>query len=179
MFDVTWFENDLDDLILAIPPVFQNTNVEKVRTRGVEAALDLCLFENVPWLGDARSRWHYTWSDTKAIRSASFGVSDGQRLLRRPEHEFFAELIWSPYYRVETVLSLQYVGERFDIDANSFARFKAKSYLLVNLSGSFEITGSVTLFGRIENLADKQYEDVAGFNTAGLSGYGGIKVDFY
>ena len=178
-FDVTWFENDLDDLILAIPPVFQNTNVEKVRTRGVEAALDLCLFENVPWLGDARSRWHYTWSDTKAIRSASFGVSDGQRLLRRPEHEFFAELIWSPYYRVETVLSLQYVGERFDIDANSFARFKAKSYLLVNLSGSFEITGSVTLFGRIENLADKQYEDVAGFNTAGLSGYGGIKADFY
>lgn len=177
-FDVTWFQNDFDDLILAIPPAFQNTNVEEVRTRGVETSVEVHLFENVPWLGGARTRWYYTWNDTEALRSASFGVSDGQQLLRRPEHEFFGDLIWSPCDRVEAVLSLQFVGKRFDIDAVSFARFEANSYLLVNMSGSFKLTESVTLFGRLENLADKQYEDVAGFNTAGLSGYGGIKVDF-
>ena len=40
------------------------------------------------------------------------------------------------------------------------------------------MTDGIQLFARVENLFDEDYEDVLGFNTAGTSGYLGIRVGF-
>lgn len=39
---------------------------------------------------------------------------------------------------------------------------KMKDYMLVNLAGSYDITKNLQLFGRVDNLFDRQYEEVAG-----------------
>jgi vitamin B12 transporter len=44
----------------------------------------------------------------------------------------------------------------------------------LDLSGSYALTDSTKLFGRIENLTDNRYQDPSGFNTPGFSAYVGL-----
>jgi vitamin B12 transporter len=53
-----------------------------------------------------------------------------------------------------------------------------KDYLLVNLAGSYDLTKNLQVFGRVDNLFDRQYEEVAGYGTPGIGAYGGVKVSF-
>jgi vitamin B12 transporter len=51
-------------------------------------------------------------------------------------------------------------------------------YTLINLAASYDISKNFRLFGRVENLLDKGYEEVKGFGTPGLSFFGGIRLGF-
>ncbi len=103
-----------------------------------------------------------------------FGLSDGSRLLRRPDHKAFLEILLPfPGRRLSTTMSAIYVGKRDDLDPATFNTVKADDYLTVDLAGSFQLTESLQIFGRIHNIFDQAYEDVLGFSTAGLSAYGG------
>ena len=57
-------------------------------------------------------------------------------------------------------------------------RFEFSSDVVVDLIGSFRINEYVELYARAENLFDEDYEDVLGFNTPGVSGFGGIRLRF-
>ena len=48
--------------------------------------------------------------------------------------------------------------------------------VVVNLAGRLGVTERVSLFGRIDNLFDEEYEQVYGYGTAGLSAYGGVNM---
>jgi len=52
------------------------------------------------------------------------------------------------------------------------------SYTLVNLAASYRILDNVSLYGRVENLLDKNYEDVFSFQTPGISGIVGLNMTF-
>ena len=49
------------------------------------------------------------------------------------------------------------------------------AYAIFNLATQFEIEKDLVFEGRIENLFDKQYEHVYGFNTPGVSMYAGFR----
>jgi vitamin B12 transporter len=51
-------------------------------------------------------------------------------------------------------------------------------YLLVSLSGSYDISPNIRLFGRIENLLNEDYQEVFGFETAGIAAYGGLRISY-
>ncbi|MNC89725.1 vitamin B12/cobalamin outer membrane transporter [compost metagenome] len=51
-------------------------------------------------------------------------------------------------------------------------------FVLVSLAGSYEMTESIELFGRVENLLDEDYEEVFGNNTPGIGVYAGFRVGF-
>jgi vitamin B12 transporter len=53
-----------------------------------------------------------------------------------------------------------------------------KAFTLVNLAGAWKLTEQVETFGRIENLADRAYREVYGFNAAGRAAYAGLRVRF-
>jgi vitamin B12 transporter len=46
----------------------------------------------------------------------------------------------------------------------------------VNFTLSYQLSETVELFSRIDNLFDKEYEEVYGFGTMGAAAYGGFKV---
>lgn len=169
----TLFFNDIDDMIVAVfdGVAFRNVNVEKVETKGVETFVE---FHPAPrW----SSRLNYTRTDTEAVRAASFGLTDGSALLRRPEDEAGADLTHLfPGGRGQTTLSVLYVGERLDLDPVSFATVTAGDYLVVNLSGSVRVGGPVELFARVDNLLDEEYQEVLGFNAPGLGAYAGLRI---
>jgi len=65
-----------------------------------------------------------------------------------------------------------------DFSTSPSRRVKLDQYTLVNLAVSYDITKNFQLFGRVENLLDKEYEEAKGFGTPGLSFFGGIKLSF-
>jgi vitamin B12 transporter len=48
-------------------------------------------------------------------------------------------------------------------------------YFLVNAALYYDLTQSIQLYGRIDNLFDEFYEEAWSYATAGFSVYGGIK----
>jgi vitamin B12 transporter len=169
----TYFYNDIDDMIVAAPPSFQNINVENVVTNGVET------FVAISPIGNLMTRLHYTYTDTEARKAASFGISEGSRLLRRPLHNFSGDISYRFLKdRAQGTLTIFYVGERADIDPITFATVTADDYVVVNLPVSFKLRDDMEIFGRIENLFDRDYQEVLGFNAPGISAYGGVKISF-
>ncbi len=52
------------------------------------------------------------------------------------------------------------------------------SYTVVDLAGSWRLTGSLELVGRVTNLFDEDYEEVLGYSRPGVAFYGGLRGRF-
>ena len=106
---------------------------------------------------------------------------NGVREIRRPPTIASANLVWRPPGgRGSATLTARYNGEMTDSDFSAFpARtVTLKAFTLVNLAGAWKLTEQVETFGRIENLADRAYREVYGFNAAGRAAYAGLRVRF-
>jgi vitamin B12 transporter len=56
-------------------------------------------------------------------------------------------------------------------------RIVQPGYELARVAAEYTLTDNWTLFGRIENLFNVQYEDPAGFLRPGFGIYGGVRLD--
>jgi vitamin B12 transporter len=99
---------------------------------------------------------------------------------RRPKDIASANVTWAPKtLPVTTTLTVRYNGKQTDYAFNSdFDRLVVdlKSYTLVNLNATYDITKHVQVFGRVENLLDKTYQEVFAFATPGRAVYGGVRL---
>ena len=104
---------------------------------------------------------------------------------RRPMHKIDAQLhyqcspVWLMYAQA------QYVGQRYETDNNNALIMPMQSYTLLHLSTRYAINEKCTLFARIENLTDEEYETAfdfsnpkQGYNHSGRALYGGVRVEF-
>jgi vitamin B12 transporter len=57
-------------------------------------------------------------------------------------------------------------------------RLKAMGATLVNLAAEYKATDKVTVFGRVDNLFDKRWENPVGYLAPGFGAFGGIRVAF-
>jgi vitamin B12 transporter len=48
----------------------------------------------------------------------------------------------------------------------------------VNFAAEYEVNPHMSIFGRIDNLANEHYAEVFGFPALGRPAYGGIKLSF-
>ncbi|OGR83903.1 MAG: hypothetical protein A2902_05380 [Elusimicrobia bacterium RIFCSPLOWO2_01_FULL_64_13] len=158
-----YFRNDFKDLIDFDPAASRYANTVNARSSGVEA------FAQARPFGPLRVRLDYTHTSTE-------NKSTGQELLRRPRNKFGASSQYNfPKRQAYVNLGVVFVGRRDDLDFDTGERVRLKDYTLVNLAGGFETVKNFKLFGRIENLLDQKYEEVAGFGTPGISGFAGVK----
>jgi vitamin B12 transporter len=91
-------------------------------------------------------------------------------LLRRPRDKAHIGVTVTPIAAVVLTAEVDYVGRRSDAGGT------VGSYWLARATGSYAVTKWLQLFGRIENLTDKVYQETLGYGTAGLSLYGGLRV---
>src|SRR6185437_15049325 len=165
VLDATYFNNKFRDLISFDFIANRELNIGRARSQGAE-------------LGAALKPWdpltigvNYTYTDTE-------DESTHEELLRRPRNKVGGYLNYRYCRNGSLTLSGTYTSSRADIDPVSFGRTRVGSYLLVNLSTSYKITDHIELTGRIDNLLNQHYEEVAGFGTADFSLYGGLKLTF-
>ncbi|HEX4847100.1 MAG TPA: TonB-dependent receptor [Novosphingobium sp.] len=156
----TLFRRDSTNLIDYVWPTGY-FNVGRARAQGLE-------LEGVAKVTPRFTvRAAYTWLEaTNRIT--------GTDLARRPRHTLSASADWTtPLGGLALGADVRLADDSFD-DRGNFTRLDG--YALVTVRASLPLGERVELFGRIENLADVQYQTVFGYGTYGRSGYAGIRV---
>ncbi len=168
---VTGFYNRYKDLIEyydpdgwlgPIPGTYGN--VARAETSGVEVSGS---FEVVPRALTLAASYTYLHTEDLAT---------GQALLRRPRHSGMASVIYTGIDDLSLEGRVVYVGERLDYVGSSVAT--VDDFARVDLFANYKVNDTFELTGRIENLFDKHYHVVEGYETAGFSVYGGARVKF-
>lgn len=161
---LTYFDQKYDDLIdwVETPPgswLYSPQNISKAEVKGFEASASAKVTD------DVTVRSSYTYLDTEDKET-------GERLRRRPKDKvsISAEYSGEP---VTLLAEYIFVGKVFD----SSSVGNLGSYSLVNLSGTCKLKKGASLFARVDNLLDTDYETAGGYGTPGLSAYAGLKFE--
>jgi vitamin B12 transporter len=164
---VTYFHNRFKNLIewrLDSNWKSSPTNVSSAKTEGVEAVLDLKFSDKVSISN------FYTFLQAQ-------NLSDGSQLLRRPKHSGGVSLNYTPWEKIGVHLKTNYVGRRADFGRDSNKTTNG-SYLKMDLVTSYEYLPSKKLYARVENLTNRHYDDVMGYESNGTMLTVGSDVEF-
>lgn len=135
-------------------------NIDNVRTKGVELFAELQVTETILISGN------YTYTNAKDTNS-------GLALIRVPENAAFAEVSWQALQNLNLTASIIYNGKEkysFGPDLEGWTRF--------DLKASYDLNDKVEVYARVDNLFDKEYQQVRGYGTADRSFYAGIRGKF-
>ena len=159
------FYNEIDDIIdwrtvdfATFEGQYQNIS-GKSKFKGVEISYEKTLGENYLF------GTNYTYTDAKD--------KDGNRLLNRPRYTTNARLTYLPTKDFSFTTIGEYIGSRKDYSGVDTGR-----YFLAHLNTQYHIDKTWSIQGKIENLFDKDYQEVDGYATQGRSFYLGIKASF-
>ncbi|MEQ8262866.1 TonB-dependent receptor [Pseudohaliea sp.] len=160
--ELTWFEQQVEDQIFFDLVGFSGYLQEdgESESRGVELAASWPLAAGFTVDGN------YTWNDAE--------TATGEQRARRPEH--LGNLGFTFTGRDERLKLGAHL--RLSRDAVSTAATPLDDYEVVDLNASFELFPGLTLFGRIENALDEDYEEVPTYNTAERAAYAGLRYRF-
>ncbi len=161
----TWFHNDIRNLIVNGPaPDFTYGNIGRARTQGAEAFIAWKAMDTLSLRVD------YTYTD--AIDAAT-----KLELARRPRNRLGLTGNWQALPDLSVDATLLVTGPQADIGRESGVREKIGGYTVLNLAANYRLTETWSLFGRIENATDTDYQSPDGFLRPGIGAYGGIKVN--
>jgi vitamin B12 transporter len=100
-----------------------------------------------------------------------------EELLRRPRTKIDVTAVWRPTEKLTLSATGLYVGARVDGNRDfSIPRLTAGPYAVFGVAGEYAVTKTLTAFARIDNLADRRYEDPTGFQRPGIGAFGGLKL---
>ncbi|HWD14590.1 TonB-dependent receptor [Pseudochrobactrum sp. sp1633] len=164
--DITYFNQDLSDEIVGTMNSVKNLDGRSKR-HGVELAATLNLFHGFTAGGS------YTYTSSRDAESVIE--------VRRPRHSGSVNVAYTFYEdRARLFGEAVFNGK---MDDNVFVtglppRLTLGSYTVVNIGGSYKFTDKLEGYARIENLFDKKYQEVYGYNTPGRGAFAGLKASF-
>jgi len=160
----TWFHNAIRNLIDANAAGDSLANIGAATTYGAETFIT---FAPVPRL---KLRADYTYTVARDDQS-------GEELLRRPRHKASLAAAWRGPGRLAISGSVLYVGSWVDGNRSfSIPRLNARAYVVANIAAAYDLGSGVELFGRIDNLLSRRYEDPVGFQRPGFGAFAGVRV---
>ena len=129
--NLTWFENDVENLIVDRFGAAPFNTTGKGKASGLEVGLE-------GQAGLIRYGLAYTYLDDS--------------LVGLPEHVFQAHLHWEATDQLNLGAEVSYVGSR------NLGGDPLDAYVVTRLYSSYELTGHVTINARLENAFDERYE---------------------
>jgi outer membrane receptor protein involved in Fe transport len=185
LLEATWFRNTFDDLIVAVGRFvessrFRTDNISNARASGLELAATM----RTRTAGfDLQGRFTYTFLDSEILAvdrdsAAPSPFIAGQSLLNRPRHQWAVDagvsrgrvIGWVRGGGRGRVLAVEPSYGTFG------GLFDAAGYGVWNAGASWRLSRQLELFGRIENLFDREYEEVFGFPALGRGAMAGIRI---
>lgn len=159
-FDLVWFRRDVrDQIVFDFDPLTFDavyTNLARNRAEGVE------LSGTGTWRG---LRAGLSYSLTRA-----FDRDTGLQNVRIPRHQGAIDLDFTGFQRLSFGGRLFLNGRERD-----FAR-EVGGFVRLDLHAGYRLTNRLEVTLAVENSTDSQYEDVADFGTAGISGFLGLRL---
>ena len=149
---------------------FFNTNL--ARARGADVVTEARITR---WLS---ASMNYTYDSTRTLSASTDPANidpnylPGSRLLRRPVNSGNVSLN-AGYGRTNWNFSGYFTGQRYDY--NFPDQIINPGYALLNLAASYTIARGFSVYGRINNLANKQYQEVYGYPALGREFRIGVK----
>ncbi|HTV26874.1 MAG TPA: TonB-dependent receptor [Xanthobacteraceae bacterium] len=166
-FGATYFHNDITNLIVGTydPVTFISSyaNIDKATTQGVESFASGIVSKQL------RLRADYTYTEARDDIT-------GLALLRRPANKVSASAIWLPIDKLSITATLLYVSSWSDINRSTYLTMIQPGYTTARIAAEYAVNDNWTLFARIENLFNEQYEDPAGFLRPGFGVFGGLRI---
>ena len=186
--DAVGFYNRYDDLIVTVGSFegssrYRSDNIANARSRGFELGLTARHRFGTLRPADLHARVAYTMVDSEVL--ALDGADDverpfevGQILLRRPRHQLSVEAGLAAG-RLTTFLTGGARSHTLDIEP-SFGTFGGlffnQGFNVWNGGASWRLYRTVHLFGRVENLFDRRYEEAFGFPALGRRAAIGLRI---
>ena len=186
--DAVAFYNRYDDLIVAVGSFTQASryttdNISNARARGFEFGVEAGhrLFTARPL--DLQARLGYTFVDSEVLAvdqddEAPPPFTVGQPLLRRPRHQFSAD-VTGRIGAVTAFVSGRVRGEALDVEPSlgTFGGLHvAEGFTVWNTGLSYRLRRVGDVFVRVENLFDRTYEEALGFPALGRRATLGLRV---
>jgi outer membrane cobalamin receptor len=182
------FVNNYDDLIVATGSFsgsshYRTDNISNARARGFEVAGTARAPLGGPGGGSLQVRIGYTRLATEILAVDQSGSAPppfivGDRLLRRPDHMFSADVLLS----AGPLAAFLQGGARStvrDVDP-SFGTFggiyDGPGYSVWNAGASWAFWSRLQFFGRVTNLFNREYEEALGYPALGRSAMVGLRV---
>jgi vitamin B12 transporter len=167
---LTYFHNDLSNAI-GSNGLFQTLNLGAAETLGLEAELRAQPISNLLFA------FSYTYLDAENTSSKDITQLHGARLPRRPRNEVYVSASYLWWKKLRTVVEAKFVNAREELNFGG-PNFDIEDYSFVNFAAEYEVNPHLSIFGRIDNLANEHYSEVFGFPALGRAAYGGMKVRF-
>jgi vitamin B12 transporter len=157
---LTYFHNNIRNLIVYDPLLFALSQVNQARTQGLESAFNWQPSESFGFSAQ------YTYLDAK-------DTSAGKRLVRRPRHTVTSDIWVKPMPKLRLG-----VGALYIIDREEANQVDVEDYLRLRLTASYELSKNCDLFARVENLLGERYSEVQGFPAMRTGAYAGFRLRF-
>lgn len=165
-FGVTYYRNRIKDLIAVNDAGTTSINISRATTYGLENFISYAPVPELTFRAD------YTYGMATNDRTE-------QQLLRRPKNKASLNATWNATHALTLSATLIHVGSWTDVNRSfTIPRFRADGFTTVNIAASYDINERTTLYGRIDNLLDRDYENPVGFLQPGIGAYAGVKTTF-
>lgn len=137
-------------------------NIDATLTRGLEAEAAAALGGG--WA--LRAAYAYTDAEDRAT---------GARLLRVPEHQGSVVATYARG-RIDGALTLRGESDQADSDPSTFALATREGFATADLAGAYALTETVRATFRIENLLDRDHQQVLGYAEPGRAVHVGLRL---
>jgi len=166
--DVTYFNYEIEDKIVWVTdPItfmgkYENANVYE--SSGIETSLEANPVDSI------RIRIAYTYSK---------GEENGVEAIRVPRNVYSASFTWLGLdHRLSLTAQTLIVSSQLTSPYSTLAGGRNPGYAVLNLAARYEVSEMLTVWARLDNALDRDYEEIADYETAGASLYAGVKVSF-
>jgi vitamin B12 transporter len=161
---ITYFQNRIHNLITSNVTFTTSENINRTYTDGTES------FVSFQVLDAFSLRLDHTYTRARDLTKK-------KPLLRRPKHKLSITIDWRPTEKTSIFATGIYQGRREDIDAVTYRMIRKGGYTTITVGANYDASQTIKVFGRIENLLNRRYEDPDGYNKPGFAGFIGVKAD--
>ncbi|HOF34313.1 MAG TPA: TonB-dependent receptor [Spirochaetota bacterium] len=144
-------------------PPYKCINIDKSSSKGVELSVSVNPVEFLSVFAN------YTYTISKDDKT-------DEDMLRRPRHKYSAGISALIMQKTDVSLTYDYTGKRYD--TFNYLPVKVDSYSTLNAVVNINTTENTSVFVRIDNIMNKEYEEVKGYDAGGINVRCGLKGRF-
>ena len=173
--DLTWFDNRFRNLIELVRQPDGSSRYQNIG-RTLARGLELRARTRVRQVS-IQSNYTYLDGHIQQSNQTSFPFRSRDPLLRRPRHSGDFAVTWSEP-RWKAYWSSRFIGRRADSDFFAFPTPLTSNpgYTASDASFSYDFVRQISAFVRIENIFDRDYQEVLGYQALGRGVVVGTRV---
>lgn len=100
----------------------------------------------------------------------------GEELSRRAKDSIKMAIDYYGIDKLHLGLDGEYIGKRYSLD-NKQGKQTGK-YTVANFTANYQATPQLNLYGRVDNITDKEYQTIDGYSTSPRAIYGGMRLSY-